>query len=126
MGYPNTIWKVLYLISAVAVGAGCFFAYIFFILNIGGGFISRDNKPAAFGVAILAIAGILLLLFIGWFIYQSASYIGPTIGIIIVAAILTSPAIDAVSDVTTAIQKNRAKPYVESYLGKLSTSLSED
>lgn len=56
-GILRIFLKSIYLLSAVGVGVGCFYSFMFFIFNIGGGFISSDNKPAAFGVAALAVVG---------------------------------------------------------------------
>ncbi|MFF2886009.1 hypothetical protein [Paenibacillus sp. NPDC057967] len=120
MGYPNTIWKVIYLVSAVVVGVGCFWAFMFIVFD------TEDDFLAAFGLVALPIVAILLLLFIGWFIYQSTSYIGPNIGIIVVAAILTMPVIEVGSAMISGIQKNRVKPYVESYMAELKTTFSEN
>lgn len=118
----RTFFKIIYLLSAVGVGFGCFYSFMFFIFNIGDGFLSRDNKPAAFAVAALAIVGTIVFLLLGRLIFNSNSYIGPSIAIIVGAAILTLPAIEASHKVIATYQTYRAKPYVKSYMSELQTS----
>ncbi|WP_413404702.1 hypothetical protein [Paenibacillus amylolyticus] len=117
--------KSIYLLSAVGVGVGCLYSFIFFIFNIGGGFISNDNKPAAFGVAALSILGTIVFLLLGRLIYNSNSYIGPSILIIVVTAILTLPVVDVTSNLIGTYQTYRAKPHVESYMNELRTGFVE-
>ncbi|MDQ0060194.1 hypothetical protein [Paenibacillus harenae] len=125
MGILKAVWKIIYLISAVAVGVGCLHAFVFFIFNLGDGFLSNDNKPAAFGVAALAIVGTTVFLLLGRLIYNSNIHIGPTLGIIIVAAILTMPAIEVGYNVIGIYQTFRAKPYVERYFKELKPAFVE-
>ncbi|OPG98855.1 hypothetical protein B2I21_11100 [Chryseobacterium mucoviscidosis] len=117
--------KSIYLLSAVGVGVGCFYSFIFFIFNIGDGFISNDNKPAAFEVAALAVVGTIVFLLLGRLIYNSNSYIGPSVGIIVVTAILTLPVVDVANNVIGTYQTHRVKPYVESYINDLKTGFVE-
>ncbi|WP_219834815.1 hypothetical protein [Paenibacillus sp. R14(2021)] len=125
MRFPRAVWMTLYQIFAAAVGVGCFYAFIFFIFNLDDGLLSEDNKPAAYGVAALAIVGTIGFLFLGRLIYKSTTYIGPTIGVIIVVAIFTLPAFEAGSHVVDAFQKYRAKPYVESYMEELKATFAD-
>lgn len=60
MEIVRTLLKTIYLLFAVGVGIGCCYSYIFFIFNIGNGGFSADNKPAAFGVAALALMGTIV------------------------------------------------------------------
>ncbi|TJY43839.1 hypothetical protein E5161_00025 [Cohnella pontilimi] len=110
------------MLSAVGVGVGCFYSFLFFIFNLGDGLLSNDNKPAAFGVAALAVVGTIVFLLLGRLIYNSYSYIGTSIVIIVGAAILTLPIFEAGNNVVDTYQAHRVKPYVESYMRELKTS----
>lgn len=121
----RTLLKTIYLLFAVGVGIGCCYSYIFFIFNIGNGGFSADNKPAAFGVAALALMGTIVFLLLGRLIYHSDAYIVPSIAIIFGAAFLTMPAVEVGNSVIGIYQTHRAKPYVESYMNELKTSFVE-
>ncbi|SFE06622.1 hypothetical protein SAMN05216378_2191 [Paenibacillus catalpae] len=119
----KTSLKIFYLISAAAVGFGCFIAFVFIIFNTGDGFMSTDNEPAAIGVAFLAVVGGTVYLFLGRLIYKSYKYIGTVLLIIIISAFLSLPIMQALPDVLEAYHGYRAKPYVERYLGELKPTL---
>lgn len=117
--------KTIYLLSAIGIGVGCIYSFLFFIFNLGNGLLSYDNKPAAFGVAALAVVCTVVFLLLGRLIYDSYSYIGPSIVIIVVAAILTLPVIEGGYRVMNTYKAHRAKPYVESYIRDLNASFVE-
>lgn len=125
MRFPKIANKILYPIVAVAVGVGCLDALIFFLFHLDDGLLSEDNKPAAFGVAALAIVGTIGFLYLGKFIYKSTAYVGPIIGVIIFTAICTPAAIEMGSNAIANYHKYRAQPYLERYMEELKTTFAE-
>lgn len=99
------IWRIIYLISAVLIGYGCLMALLFIIFNVGSGFLSRDNKPAAILVGIIAITGVSVFLSIGRKIFQSNDYIPLTIGIILLSMFLIIPVFEVIDSIKDSIMR---------------------
>ncbi|MFC3798901.1 hypothetical protein [Cohnella sp. GCM10012308] len=125
MGAWRTFWKTIYMLSAVGVGAGCFYAFLFFAFNFGDGLLGNDNNAAAFAVAALAIAGTAGFLFLGRLLYSSYEYIGPALVIIFGAAIFTMPLIQTGSHLMDVYDANRAKPYFTKYIQEFKETSAE-
>lgn len=56
---------IMYIIFAIGMGMAAPIGFIIFILNLGNGIISTDNKPIAITAATTTLLGILLYLFAG-------------------------------------------------------------
>jgi|GEM_PF-5426872 len=72
----KTALKAIYLISAIPVAFGCFYAFFIYAINFGGGdgFFGRENKPVAYLALLFAIALVVVFLAIGKLLYKSYAY----------------------------------------------------
>ncbi|WP_277567976.1 hypothetical protein [Cohnella ginsengisoli] len=75
MGFWHKLGKTVYMLSAAGVGAGCFYAFLFFAFNLGDSLLGQDNKGAAIAAAALAMTVTVGFLFLGRLLYESYEYL---------------------------------------------------
>ncbi|WEK56094.1 MAG: hypothetical protein P0Y55_08615 [Candidatus Cohnella colombiensis] len=108
------------------VGFGCFYAFIVFAFNFEDSFISEENKPVAFLAVILAISGLIIYIFIGKKLYKSYKFIPKILGVILISAFLSLPAIQIVTNIYDSNRNYYAKNHEDKYITDLQFQFAKE
>jgi hypothetical protein len=102
---------LFYNMLAVIIGILCFCSFFFVTLNFSNGFISLDNELLAVIVGVFTIIGVVLFLVIGKRVFKSNNIVILASVLIIVAALLTVPAINTFQQIREVTKESYASTH---------------